>query len=166
MSITNHDSQTCSIPGIKKPVALFLLAFLLALQSAGGLFGGVSLVMSPSGEILKMPLEMLNGSPFPDFLVPGIILLVVLGIFPGMLSYSIFRRPVWKHAGLLNIYSGIHWAWTYTVYLGIMLIIWILIEILWIGHDILQTIFGLVGVVILVLALLPVNMRYFGWKAK
>jgi hypothetical protein len=66
-------------------------------------------------------------------------------------------------AGILNIYRDIHWAWTYSLYLGIMLITWILVEIIWIGHDILQTIFGLVGVLIVILALLPVNMRYFGW---
>jgi hypothetical protein len=149
----------------KKPLALYLLVMLLAFQSMGGLFGGFSLVLSPSGNMMKMPASMLEGSPFTTFLVPGLILLLVLGVLPGVVAYALLRQPVWKGAGVLNIYPGIHWAWTYSLYLGIMLVIWILVEIMWIGYDILQTIYGLVGVVILILALLPANMRYFGWKS-
>jgi hypothetical protein len=40
----------------------------------------------------------------------------------------------------------------------------ILPEIMWIGYDLLQTIYGLLGVIILVVTLLPVNMIHFGWK--
>jgi hypothetical protein len=148
----------------KRPYTLSLLAILLAVQSLGGLYGGLLLVLSPSGELLKMPCSMLEGSPFSSFLVPGIILLVVLGMLPAILTYAILRQPGWKWAGILNIYRDIHWAWTYSLYLGIMLITWILVEIIWIGHDILQTIFGLIGVLILIITLLPANMRYSGWK--
>jgi hypothetical protein len=148
----------------KKPIALYLLAMLMAFQSLGGLFGGISLVLSPSGGIMKMSLTMLDASPFSSFLVPGIILLVLLGILPGILVFAVFRRPDWQWAGFLNVYPGIHWAWTYSLYLGIMLVIWILVEIVWIDYDILQTIYGIVGVIILILTLLPANMKYFGWK--
>ncbi len=150
----------------KRPFAFYLLEFLLAMQALGALFGGLSLVFSPSGELLHIPLMVLKGSPFATFMIPGLILLIVLGLFPGILVLALFRRPVWKAAGMLNIYRGIHWAWTYSLYLGIMLIIWILLEVSWIGYDILQTIFGLVGVAIVVATLLPANMRYFGWNKK
>ncbi len=148
----------------KKPLTLYLLALLLAFQSLGGLFGGISLVLSPSGQVLKMPLAILEGSPFTTFLVPGFILLLVLGLFPGFLAFALLRRPHWRWAGILNIYHGIHWAWTYSLYLGIMLVIWIFVEIMWIDYDILQTIFGLVGVLVIILTMLPANMRYFGWR--
>jgi hypothetical protein len=46
-----------------------------------------------------------------------------------------------------------------------MLTIWILSEIMWIEYDILQTIYGMVGVLIIILTLWPANMRYFGWKS-
>jgi hypothetical protein len=149
----------------KTPFTLYLLALFLAFQSLGGLFGGISLVLSPSGQIMKMPLAMLEGSPFTTFLVPGFILLLLLGFFPGFLAYALLRRPEWKWAGILNIYRGIHWAWTYSLCLGIMLTIWILSEIMWIEYDILQTIYGMVGVLIIILTLWPANMRYFGWKS-
>ena len=71
-----------------KPIRLYLLVLLLAFQSLGGLFGGISLVAFPSGAIMQMPLSMLEGSPFSDFLSPGLILLLILGIFPGILTYA------------------------------------------------------------------------------
>jgi hypothetical protein len=147
-----------------KPFALYLLALLLLVQSLGGLFGGISLVASPSGAILQMPVSMLEGSPFSDFLVPGLILLLFLGIFPGILAVALLKRPVWKWFGMLNIYPGIHWSWTYSLYLGIMLVVWILVEIMWIDYDLLQTAYGLLGVAIIIITGLPGTMRHFGWK--
>ncbi|MFZ4522203.1 MAG: hypothetical protein ACOYNC_10880 [Bacteroidales bacterium] len=147
----------------KRPFTLWLLVLLLVIQSLGGLYGGLSLVLSPTGAMMKMPVSMLEGSPFGTFLVPGFILLLVLGVLPGILAYALISLPAWRWPDLLNIYKGIHWAWTYTLYLGIMLVIWILVEIMWIDHDILQTIFGLIGIIILILTLTPATMRFFGW---
>jgi hypothetical protein len=45
-----------------------------------------------------------------------------------------------------------------------MLVIWILVEIMFIKYDILQTIFGLWGVCTIISALLPATMRFYGWK--
>ncbi len=149
-----------------KPIGLYLLILLLAVQSLGGVFGGISLIASPSGATMQMPLSMLAGSPFSDFLIPGLILLLILGVFPGILVYALIRRPGWRWFGIFNIYRGIHWSWTYSLYLGIMLVIWILVEIVWIEYDLLQTIYGLIGVAIIILTLLPANMRYFGWIAR
>jgi hypothetical protein len=156
--------QIYSIMKQAKPITIYLLVIMLAFQSLGELFGGISLVICPSGALLKMPAEMLNGSPFNSFLIPGLILLLILGVLPGFLAFAVIRKPAWNWAGVLNIYRGVHWAWTYSLYLGIMLVIWILVEIIWIDHDILQTVYGLVGVVILVVTLLPANMRYSGWR--
>ena len=147
----------------KRPFSLYLLLILVMIQALGGIYGGFILTLSPSGKIMHIPLSILSGSPFTSFLVPGLILLIVLGLFPAFISFALIVRPKWTWPEVLNIYRGIHWAWTYTLYLGIMLIIWILVEIMFIGYDILQTIFGLVGVAILISDFLPSNMRYFGW---
>lgn len=146
------------------PFAHYLLFALLAFQALGGIFGGLSLTLSPSGEIMHMPVSMLEGSPFSDFLFPGLILLVLLGLLPLFVAWALFASPSWRWPDKLNIYRGIDWAWTYSLYTGIMLCIWILIEIIFIEFDILQTIFGLVGVAILITALLPSNMRRAGWR--
>jgi hypothetical protein len=148
----------------KRPFSFYLLLILVSIQALGGIWGGLSLTLSPSGKIMHMSVSMLEGSPFPNYLVPGLVLLFILGIFPAFLAYALVARPIWTWPEVLNIYRGIHWAWTFSLYLGIMLVIWILVEIMFIQQDILQTIFGLVGVVILILSLLPSNMRFFGWS--
>ena len=143
---------------------VFLLSALLAVQSIGGIGGGLALTLSPSGAFMQMPVSFLEGSPFGSFLVPGLILLLLLGILPGVLAYAVIRKPEWKGAGVLNIYPAVHWSWTYSLYTGIMLSVWIFIEQLWIRYDLLQTIFGLTGILIMVVALIPANMKYAGWK--
>ena len=53
---------------------------LLALLGVGALAGGVALVASPDGSTMQWTVSMLKGSPFPDFLVPGLILGGLFGI--------------------------------------------------------------------------------------
>ncbi|MEI7492579.1 MAG: hypothetical protein WCK92_14355 [Bacteroidota bacterium] len=153
-------------PNEKRPACMVLLLCLLIVQAIGALVGGIALVLSPSGEIMKMSSSMLKGCPFDTFLIPGIILLVVLGIFPAFIAWALIARPYWRWPDAVNVYRGIHWAWTFSLYLGIMLAIWIFVEIMFIPFDILQTIFGMVGMAIIIATLLPGNMAYFGWIRK
>ena len=61
-----------------------------------------------------------------------------------------------------NIYKNRHWAWTYSLYIGIMLIIWIDVQVYLIGYgENLQTLYALEGMLIVILTLLPANMKYF-----
>jgi hypothetical protein len=46
----------------------------------GAIGGGFLLIRDPSGEALGLPLSLLEKSPFPDFLIPGLFLLAVNGI--------------------------------------------------------------------------------------
>ena len=60
---------------------------LLVLLGIGALGGGIALVARPDGSILQMPTSLLAGSPFPDFLVPGLILGGLFGL--GSLAVAI-----------------------------------------------------------------------------
>jgi len=147
---------------IQRPFGIYLLLLLLLLQGIGALYGGFKLINDPSGNSLKMPAEWLKGTPFPDFRIPGLVLFIVLGILPTLLVGALWAKPDWPWADLLNLYSDRHWAWTYTLYIGIALILWIDFQIYWVGYSmILQTIFALIGVAIVVLTLLPGVQRYF-----
>ena len=66
----------------RRPATLWLLLVLLLVQGLGGLAGGLSLALQPDGSIMQMPLSYLDGSPFSDYLIPGLILLLVLGVLP------------------------------------------------------------------------------------
>ncbi len=47
---------------------------LLVFLALGALGGGAALVAAPDGSIMQMPPSLLEGSPFKDYLIPGLIL--------------------------------------------------------------------------------------------
>ena len=59
-------------------IAHFLIVLELFL-GIGALLGGGALVLAPDGHLLSMPTSMLAGTPFTDYLVPGVVLFGVIG---------------------------------------------------------------------------------------
>lgn len=54
---------------------------ILFFNAVSAMFGGAGFVIDPSGEMMQMPIEFLKDSPFDTFLIPGIILFTVNGLF-------------------------------------------------------------------------------------
>ncbi len=55
------------------------IAFLVLL-GLGALAGGIALVSKPDGSVMQFDVALLAGSPFSDFLVPGLILGGLFGV--------------------------------------------------------------------------------------
>lgn len=55
------------------------IAFLVLL-GIGALAGGVALVSRPDGSVMQFNVALLAGSPFADFLVPGLVLGGLFGV--------------------------------------------------------------------------------------
>jgi hypothetical protein len=53
---------------------------LLVFNGGGALFGGWNLIAHPDGSTLLLPHQLLIHTPFEDFLVPGIVLFVAIGL--------------------------------------------------------------------------------------
>ncbi len=134
-------------------IYLSLLAFLW-LSAIGG---GGALIISPTGKLLGgLPLSILERSPFNDFLVPGIILFVVLGIIPSLLIFALLKKPTSVFAERFNFFKDMHWAWTFSIYVAFALIIWIQVETMYIqGVGWLQTFYILYAIPLILVALLP-----------
>ena len=52
----------------------------LAFLGLGATAGGAMLVSKPDGSAMQFDLSLLAGSPFPDFLVPGLVLMGLFGL--------------------------------------------------------------------------------------
>jgi hypothetical protein len=146
----------------KGSLALFFLWLLIIFQALSGLAGGAALIAAPDGSIFQMPVFILEGSPFQSFLIPGLILFLLLGIFPAFTFAGLVKPFSIKIFRSLNLYKEQHWSWTFSLYTGLMLIVWIDIEVMIVGGGhALQTIYGLTGVAIVMMTLLPAVKKHY-----
>ncbi len=136
-----------------RSIHLFLLAF-LGLSAIGG---GAALIISPSGKLLGgLPLSVLKNSPFDDFLIPGIILFVILGLFPVLLIFALLKKADSPFAEHFNLFKDMHWSWSFSIYVAFALIIWIQVETIYVqGVGWLQTFYMLFSIPLIFVALLP-----------
>lgn len=100
--------------------------------------------------------------PVCQFLFPGIILLLVLGVMPIMIAISLFRYIHWGLGERLNLYSDRYWAWAFSLYTGFALIIWIMAQVYWIQDvSLIHLVYFAWGVGIQVVTLLPgIQQKY------
>ncbi len=125
---------------------------LAGVQAAGAIGGGIGLVQDPVANI-GMPVRVLEGTPFENYLIPGLILLVVVGLFSLFVFVGLLLR--WRAAWWLSLASG-----------GGQLI-WIITEVALLGNlgasgIALQVVFGVVGAGVVLLALAGPTRLYFG----
>jgi hypothetical protein len=135
----------------KMPGTVVALLILTAVQAFGAIGGGVGLVRDPVNNI-GLSTSLLEGTPFKDYLIPGLILLIAVGLFALLVLAGLLRH--WRPAWWLSIASG-----------G-ALVIWIIVEGAMLGYlpgsgVTLQIVFGLIGVAIVVLDLLRSTRRYY-----
>lgn len=118
-------------------VAIVLLAFL----GIGAVFGGYQLIMYPDGSSLGANVEWLKNSPFNDFLIPGIILLLMNGI----LSFLVIIIT------LMRVRNFPYWI----IFQGMVLLGWIIVQFFMLSqHSMLQLVYFLFGFAILLLGVL------------
>lgn len=142
---------------MKSKTAINFHLFLLAFLGIGAIAGGGALIISPSGKLLGgLPLSILKNSPFEDFRFPGIILFLVLGIFPCWLIYALIKRPANELAESLNFFKDMYWAWSFSIYVAFALIIWLQVEMYFMQAVVwLHTFYMILAIVIIFVALLP-----------
>ncbi len=145
-----------------RPFSVYLLEFLMAFQAVGAIGGGLLLVIRPSGSLMRMPLSMLEHSPFPNFLIPGLFLLIVLGLLPAFECYALLKKPGITFLARLNPEKEVHWAWSLAFFIGIVLILWIDLEVMFLRDvALLHLIYALLGVAIVVVTVWPSTRKYF-----
>jgi hypothetical protein len=109
------------------------------LLSLGALPAAVAFVLHPDGSALGMSAEeMLAGSPFDSFRIPGIILFLANGVWPLVVAAAALFRARWAPLGHVAV--------------GSVLLGWIIAQVAMIGWGHwLQTAYFLLGLVITLL---------------
>ena len=149
----------------KRPAAIYVLVALEALLAFLGFFSGISFLTSPSGESHGMDTSLLEGTPISDFTLVGVFFVIGYGLLPALAIYGLVKLPRWQWTDSFNRWTRQNWAWSAAVATGVILIIWIAVEVAYIGSPagfprFLQVSMALLGVVVIALAMLP-GMRAF-----
>jgi hypothetical protein len=146
----------------KRPFSLWVLIVLVFLIGISALISGPMLFLAPDGHLMMWTTAELEGSPFTDYLIPGLILFAFIGIYPVFvgLGMTVFFR--WQAPEAINPFKFYHWAWTAALVVGIIMLIWIAAETLWLGYiSFLQPVIAVWGVLIIGLELVPGVRRWF-----
>ncbi|WP_345272222.1 hypothetical protein [Flaviramulus aquimarinus] len=141
---------------MKRLMTSYILKALVAFQGFSAIPFGFLLIVDPSGENLGFTMNMLKGSPFTSFLIPGLFLFLMLGLFPLFVFYGLITK---KNFGLLekfNCYKNYHWSWTFSHFFGLLLVLWINMQLVFgIGFHIFHFVYSILGLLIVFLVHLP-----------
>lgn len=113
---------------------------------------------------MQMPLENIQDSPFADFLIPGLLLFTFLGIYPLLVAYSLWKRPPWRWPDAINPFKRYHWAWAASLSVGVILLIWITLQVQYTGAVFLHYLYWTWGILLLLITLLPGVRRVYKIK--
>ena len=109
-----------------------ILGALQSFTALGAIPAGLGYLLDTSGKGMGVTTEMLSESPLNSFLLPGLFLLIVNGFANALGAYlSFIRNKIAGHMGLI---------------LGILLTLWIIIQVAWISlSSFLQPLFLVIG---------------------
>ena len=112
-----------------------LLFILVSFVAVTATLSGLIMISNPDGGVMNLPLSLLDGTPFKDFLIPGILLSTIVGGVNLLAVFYNIQRHVnrynWAMAGGIMISGWIvvqmiliqaaHWL--HFLYLGIGILI-------------------------------------------
>jgi hypothetical protein len=147
-------------PSRDRPVALKILFALEGFIAFLGFASGFPLLFSPSGKTMGLSLDLLKNTPVGDFALVGLFFIAFYGILPALAAYGLWTRRRWRWTDPLNKWTGQHWGWTASVAVGVILILWIVVELILLGPlsgigGVLQVAMTVLGISVLALAMLP-----------
>jgi hypothetical protein len=131
--MTKENKKSSKVTMVRMISILLLLTL-----GISAMFGGSALIIDPSGGSLHLSTDGLLGTFFTDYLLPGIILFVFLGVFG--LSAAILTIANFKYYPLVIIYQGV------------ILTIWIMVQIYLLPQThALQFVYGFMGLLLIML---------------
>lgn len=101
---------------IKNRFITYALWFLQIFVGITAILGGFGLVSDPSGAEMDVSLVLLKNSPFSNYLIPGLVLFIVIGVGNVLSGIVTFLRL--RHAGKIAVLSGVFLVLYMTIEVG------------------------------------------------
>jgi hypothetical protein len=73
----------------KLRIFAIILLFFIALNA---ILGSLCFIGDPSGKTIQIPIELLESTPFNDYLIPGIILFIAIGLLSLVTAYLTIKK--------------------------------------------------------------------------
>ncbi|MBI5324745.1 MAG: hypothetical protein HZB41_05650 [Ignavibacteriae bacterium] len=146
-----------------KNILLGFLCICLLYIGGGGIYGGISFILDPSGKSMEMAPEVLNSIPLKNFFIPGIILLLIFGIVPLITTTGLILKHGLPFVRIKGNKPMHNWVWHSAYLLSMALVFWILLQLLLIGygHPLQVMLLG-VGVIMFLILRNSEVKEYFG----
>jgi hypothetical protein len=147
---------------LSRPLALYLMCLCLLSIPLTALPAGLSMINDPSGSTLDMETAWLRYGPFTNYFIPGLFLFFVNRVGSLLVALALWFRP--RIGILTNLTRWTHeqWPWAAALTLGIILVLWILIQYsIMQMFSPLQLVVGGIGLAVAILDLSPATRRYF-----
>lgn len=143
-----------------RPAALKALIVTEAIFAFLGFASGFLLLLSPSGKAMGLSLDLLENTPVGDFALVGLFFIAFYGLLPSLAVYGLLTKKRLRLTESLDRWTGQHWAWTASVAEGLIMLLWIGVELVLLGFlsgvgGVLQVIITCLGLLILGLAARP-----------
>ena len=90
--------------GVEIKIIRSFVYFLLLFLAVNAIGGSYFLISDPSGKSIQIPIELLEGTPFDNYLIPGVILLFSIGFPSIMVAVSMTKNS--EYHQLLIIFQG------------------------------------------------------------
>lgn len=110
---------------------------LLIFLGISAIFGGGAFIIDPSGDLIQMPISLLEHSPFSTFLIPGLILFLFNGVSSIVIAILVIRK--------YRFYTEL------VILQGIIQDVWIVVQLIMIqSMSVLHYIFFTVGSLLII----------------
>ncbi len=114
----------------------FFVLFLLLINGLAATIAGLMFIKEPDGALMGMHTAILAFSPFEDFLIPGIILVLANGVSSFFVFWKVAR---YRHA-----------AGYWLIFQGLLSVGWIVGQVILLrSFNLLHFVFGMIGFIFL-----------------
>jgi hypothetical protein len=141
------------VPAHRRSWAVIALVTALVFLGVTAVFGGIELVFDIWGTT-AFPSDWVDQLPLIDsWVVPGLVLGIGFGVGSLVVAYGLVRRPRWAWLGRVERLTGYHWAWSATILVGVGLMAWITLEVIYLpARSWLEALYAAIGILLPVLA--------------